>query len=109
MWLGDNPQRSLAENLTVEFVAISISLWTEDTSGKSYGKDEIVSFKNRHSHTFGYVDIQDNSHQSEWGTFPTPTYFLVNPNGIIEYASPSADYGYSIWDAMQEKIPRGDE
>ena len=53
--------------------------------------------------------MQDNSHQSEWGNFGTPTYFLVNPNGIIEFATPSAEYGYSIWDAMQEKIPRGDE
>ena len=35
--------------------------------------------------------------------------FLVNPNGIIEFATPSAERGYSIWDAMQEKIPRGDE
>ena len=109
MWLGDNPQRPLAENITVEFVAISISLWTEDTPGKSYGKDEIVSFKDKYSHTFGYVDMQDNSHQDKWGNFGTPTYFLVNPNGIIEFATPSADYGYSIWDAMQEKIPRGDQ
>ena len=38
MWTGDNPQRSIAENITVEFVAISISLWTEDTPGKSYGR-----------------------------------------------------------------------
>ena len=109
MWTGDNPQRSIAENITVGFVAISISLWTEDTPGKSYGRGEIISFKDEFSHSFGYVDLQDNSHQAEWGNFGTPTYFLVNPNGIIEFATPSAERGYSIWDAMQEKIPRGDE
>ena len=107
LWTGDNPQRSLPENITVEFVAISISLWTEDTPGKSYGREEIVSFKDEFSHSFAYVDMQDNSHQDAWGSFGTPTYFLVNPNGIIEFATPSADYGYTVWDAMEDNIPRG--
>ena len=107
MWLGDNPQRSTPENITVEFLAVSISLWTEDTAGKSYGQGEIIDFRANYNHNFAYMDMQDNSHQDDWGGFGTPTYFLIAPNGIIEYASPEADYGYSVWDAMQEKIPRG--
>lgn len=108
MWTGENPQRTTPENTTVEFLAVSISLWTEDTPGKSYGRDEIVSFREEFQHTFAYMDLQDNSHQDNWGGFGTPTYFLISPNGIIEYATPEADYGYSIWDAMNDKIPRGD-
>ena len=108
MWLGDNPQRTTPENVTVEFLAVSISLWTEDTAGKSYGKDEIVEFRSEYGHNFAYMDMQDNSHQDDWGGFGTPTYFLVSPNGIIQYATPEAEYGYTVWDAMQEKIPRGD-
>ena len=41
MWLAIIQQKSTPENVTVEFVAVSISLWDEDTDGKSYGKDEI--------------------------------------------------------------------
>ena len=51
---------------------------------------------------------QDNSHQDDWGGFGTPTYFLVAPNGIIEYVNLEADAGYTVWDAMDEKIPRGE-
>ena len=54
------------------------------------------------------MDMQDNSHQDDWGGFGTPTYFLVAPNGIIEYVNLEADAGYSVWDAMDEKIPRGE-
>ena len=55
------------------------------------------------------MDMQDNSHQEAWGNFGTPTYFLIAPNGIIEYVNLDADGGYTIWDAMNDKIPWGEE
>ena len=107
-WLGDNPPRSTPDNVSVEFLAVSISLWDEDTQGKSYGRTVIESFRNDNGHNFAYMDMQDNSHQDAWGNFGTPTYFLIGPNGIIEYVNLDADGGYTIWDAMEDKIPKGD-
>ena len=83
-WLGDNPPRSTPDNVTVEFLAVSISLWESGTDGKSYGRDVIQDFRNNNNHNFPYMDMQDNSHQEDWGGFGTPTYFLIAPNGIIE-------------------------
>lgn len=106
-WLGENPTRSTPNNITVEFVAVSISLWDENTEGKEYGRDIIIKFRTDFGHEFPYMDAQDNSHQDDWGRLGTPTYFLISPDGIIQYATPEASAGYSVWDAMEELIPRG--
>ena len=107
-WLGDNPPRSTPANVSVEFLAVSISLWDSDTDGKSYGRDVIQDFRDGNGHNFPYMDMQDNSHRDDWGGFGTPTYFLVAPNGIIEYVNLDADSGYTVWDAMEDNIPRGE-
>ena len=106
-WLGENPTRSTPNNITIEFVAVSISLWDENTEGKEYGRDIIIKFRTDFGHEFPYMDAQDNSHQDDWGSLGTPTYFLISPDGIIQYATPEASAGYSVWDAMEELIPRG--
>ncbi len=106
-WLGENPTRSTPNNITVEFVAVSISLWDENTEGKEYGRDIIIKFRTDFGHEFPYMDAQDNSHQDDWGSLGTPTYFLISPDGIIQYATPEASAGYSVWDAMEDLIPRG--
>ena len=106
-WLGENPTRSTPNNITVEFVAVSISLWDENTEGKEYGRDIIIEFRTNFGHEFPYMDAQDNSHQDDWGSLGTPTYFLISPDGIIQYATPEASAGYSVWDAMEDLIPRG--
>ena len=108
-WLGEDPPRSTPENVSVEFLAVSISLWNEDVAGKSYGRDVIVDFRNDNGHNFPYMDMQDNSYENAWGKLGTPTYFLVAPNGIIMYATPEASSGVSVWDAMNEEIPWGEE
>ena len=106
-WLGENPTRSTPNNITVEFVAVSISLWDENTEGKEYGRDIIIKFRTDFGHEFPYMDSQDNSHQDDWGRLGTPTYFLISPDGIIQYATPEASAGYSVWEAMEDLIPRG--
>jgi len=108
-WLGNGENsRSTPENVNVEFLAVSISLWSEGTEGKDYGRTVIQDFTSTYGHTFPYMDSQDNSHEDDWGRLGTPTYFLIDPAGIIQYATPEADANYAIWDAMEEKIPRGD-
>ena len=106
-WLGDNPTRSTPGNVSVEFVAVSISLWDENTEGKEYGRDIIIKFREDFGHEFPYMDAQDNTHQDDWGKLGTPTYFLISPDGIIQYATPEANQGYTVWDAMDDLIPRG--
>jgi hypothetical protein len=53
------------------------------------------------------MDDHDNSNQNVWEIPGTPTYFLIAPNGIIEYASPE-DNSKTVWDVMEDKIPRGE-
>ena len=54
------------------------------------------------------MDDQDESNKANWGDFGTPTYFLVAPNGLIKYVNLDAPGGYTVWDAMEDIIPRGE-
>ena len=103
-WLGDNPQRPMPEGISVEFLAVSISLWDESVSGKKYGRDVLIDFREEYGHDFPYMDMQDNSHQDDWGNVPTPTYFLIDPSGIIQYTNLETP-GYDFRDALDDIIP----
>ena len=53
------------------------------------------------------MDSQDNSHQSGWGNLGTPSYFIVSPNGIIEYTN--LETPELVWqEALENLVPRGD-
>ena len=105
-WTGENPTRPMPEGVVVEFLAVSISLWDETVSGKSYGRDVIVDFRTEYNHQFPYMDMQDNSHQDDWGNFGTPTYFIIDPDGIIQYTNLESP-GYDFRDALEDIVPRG--
>ena len=104
-YTGDMPRVNLAEGVTVEILAVSISLWDED-SGRDYGRTVIEQFRADFGHTFAYMDMQDNSHQDAWGNFGTPTYFIIDPSGIIQYTN--LEDGFDVREAMDSIIPRGD-
>ena len=120
-WLGVNgqdPTRSMPEGTSVQFLAVSISLWDESVPGKDYGRDVIIQFRdakdpdgdvtrNGGTHNFPYMDLQDNSHQDDWGNFGTPTYFIIDPSGIIQYTN-LEDPGYDFTDALEDIVPRGE-
>lgn len=105
-WTGENPTRPMGENITVEFLAVSIALHA-GADGWDYGQDEIKDFRTEYEHTFSYMDDQENDNRDEWGISGTPTYFLIAPNGVILYATPDAEQGMTVWDAMEDEIPRG--
>jgi len=107
-WLGEDATRSMQANQSVEFLAVSISLWDEGTAGKEYGRDQIEEFRLSNNHDFMYMDDQDDSNKDDWGDFGTPTYFLVAPNGLIKYVNLDAPNGYTVWAAMDDIIPRGE-
>ena len=102
-WLGENG-RSVPENTTVEFLAVAIALHPDSWD---YGQQEIIDFKTDYNQNFPFMDDHDNSNSGVWEIPGTPTYFLIAPNGIIEYASPEVN-SRDEWDAMEEKIPRGE-
>ena len=102
-WLGENG-RSVPENTTVEFIAVAMALYP---GSWDYGQQEIIDFKTDYNQNFPFMDDHDNSNSGVWEIPGTPTYFLIAPNGIIEYASPE-DNSRDVWDAMEEKIPRGE-
>lgn len=106
-WLGEDAPRPTPDNINVEFLAVSISLWEDTTPGKEYGKEEIVEFRDTYGLNFGFMDSQDNSHQSGWGNLGTPSYFIVSPNGIIEYTN--LETPELVWqEALENLVPRGD-
>ena len=104
-WL--NGGRSMPTNTSVQFVAVAFSL-NPEADGWEYSRDEITDFRETYDHTFGYMDDLDNTNRDVWGIDYTPQYYLIAPNGIIQFASPEASAGESIWDSMEINIPRGD-
>ena len=111
-WTGETPTRPMPDGTSVEFLAVSISLWDETVSGKDYGRSVIEDFRNqewgnnKQAHNFPYMDMQDNSHQDDWGNFGTPTYFIIDPSGIIQYTNLESP-GYDFRDALDDIVPRG--
>ncbi len=104
-YTGEMPRVNLAAGVSVEILAVSISLWDED-SGRDYGRDVIEQFRAEFEHDFAYMDMQDNSHQDAWGNFGTPTYFIIDPSGIIQYTN--LEDGFDVREAMDSIIPRGE-
>ncbi len=104
-WLEPG-SRSMPPDMDVQFIAVAFSL-NPDADSWEYSQQEIKDFRQEYDHIFPYMDDLDNSNRDVWGIDYTPQYFLVAPNGIIEYASPEAA-GDSVWDAMESVIPRGD-
>ncbi len=105
-WLG-NPD--IAEGLNVEFLAVSISLWDSSVEGKEYGRTVIQDFRSEHSHQFNYMDGQDNAYKDLWEVQGTPSYYLIAPNGIVQFSSPEGSSYSTVFDAMNDLIPTGDD
>jgi len=105
-WL-DGGSRSMPTNTTVQFLAVAFSL-NPGADGWDYSREEITNFRENYEHTFGYMDDLDNSNRDVWGIDYTPQYYLIAPNGIIQFASPEASAGENVWDSMEINIPRGD-
>jgi|TARA_B100001996_G_scaffold382947_2_gene376463 hypothetical protein len=101
-WMNN---RDITNGDSVEFLAVSINLGMK---GDDYTPANIVNFRNNYEHQFAYLDDLDNSVRDDWDIPGTPTYFLINPLGVIAYASPDAVAGETVWDAMDRIIPTGE-
>ena len=58
-----------------------------DIQGHDTSRAEIQDFRAEYNHNFPYVDDIDQDNMEEWGIPGTPTYFLIQPDGIIAWVS----------------------
>ena len=68
----------------VNFLASATEL---DIPGHETSRAEIQDFRAEYGHNFPYIDDIDQDNMKEWGIPGTPTYFLIQPDGIIAWVS----------------------
>ena len=77
----------------VIFIAIAVE-FVSDSS-----RAEIVEFRTQYNNDFRFVDDLDLSISKEWAVSATPSYFLVQPDGIVAWNSGVDKVG---WDAKEQ-------
>ena len=68
----------------VNFLASATEL---DIPGHETSRAEIQDFRAEYGHNFPYIDDIDQDNMKELGIPGTPTYFLIQPDGIIAWVS----------------------
>ena len=68
----------------VNFLASATEL---DIPGHETSRAEIQDFRAEYGHNFPYIDDIDQDNMKEWGIPGTPTYYLIQPDGIIAWVS----------------------
>ena len=81
----------------VIFIAVSVE-FVGDSS-----RSEIEDFRDSNEHTFVYVDDLDLDVVGKWDVGATPTYFLVQPDGLVAWNSGQAVNSIG-WDADKEEV-----
>ena len=79
----------------VIFIAVAVE-FVADTS-----RAEIIEFRSQYSNNFAYVDDLDISIAKKWDVSATPSYFLVQPDGIVAWNSNQATNSIG-WDPKEE-------
>jgi len=72
----------------VNFLASATEL---SIQGHDSSRAEIQDFRSDNNHNFPYIDDIDQDNMKEWGIPATPTYFLIQPDGIIAWVSDDAN------------------
>ncbi len=80
----------------VIFIAIAVEFVSESS------RTEIIDFRAQYNNNFLYVDDLDISIAEDWDVKATPSYFLVQPDGIVAWNSAQATNSLG-WDAKEEK------
>ena len=75
-----------------------------DIQGHDTSRAEIQDFRAEYNHNFPYVDDIDQDNMKEWGIPGTPTYFLIQPDGIIAWVS--ADSNEDLDQAITRLTPQ---
>ncbi len=85
----------------VNFIASATEL---DIQGHDSSRAEIQDFRAEYNHNFPYVDDLDQDNMKEWGIPGTPTYFLIQPDGIVAWNS--ADSNDDLAQAIVRLTPQ---
>jgi len=80
----------------VVFIAIAVEFVAESS------RAEIVDFRTQYENNFLFVDDLDIDIAKDWDVSATPSYFLVQPDGIVAWNSGQATNSIG-WDAKGEK------
>jgi hypothetical protein len=104
----------------VSFIASAAEL--TGLSGHDSSREEIMAFRDltpgemcrsgnvdcsdRDGQPFAipFIDDLDKSHMEKWGIGGTPTYILIQPDGMIAWASPDSQKG--LFEAINELVPQ---
>ena len=79
----------------VIFIAVAVEFVAETS------RAEIIEFRSQYNNNFAYVDDLDISIAKEWDVSATPSYFLVQPDGIVAWNSNQATNSIG-WDPKEE-------
>ena len=114
---GSNPQW---DGAIVNFIASVTEL---DINGHDSSRAEIVAFRDKmadsgqscagsdcgnrdgSAHAFPYIDDLDQDNMKEWKVGGTPSYYLIQPDGIIAWSS-SENQGEDLRDAIISMVTR---
>jgi len=80
----------------VIFIGVAVEFVAESS------RAEIIEFRSQYNHQFLYVDDLDIDIAKDWDVSATPSYFLVQPDGIVAWNSGQATNSLG-WDAKEEK------
>ena len=80
----------------VIFIAVAVEFVAESS------RAEIVEFRSQYNNNFLYVDDLDIGIAKDWDVAATPSYFLVQPDGIVAWNSGQATNSLG-WDAKEEQ------
>ena len=83
----------------VNFLASATELTGHDSS-----RAEIQDFRAGYNHNFPYIDDIDQDNMDKWGIPATPTYFLIQPDGIVAWNSD--DRSKTLAGAIEELTPK---
>ena len=81
----------------VIFIAVAVE-FVADSS-----RAEIQEFRDSNEHTFAYVDDLDVDIAGDWDVGATPSYFLVQPDGIVAWNSGKTSNSIG-WDAVNGEV-----
>ena len=80
----------------VIFIAVAVEFVAESS------RAEIVEFRSQYNNNFLYVDDLDIGIAKDWDVAATPSYLLVQPDGIVAWNSGQATNSLG-WDAKEEQ------
>ncbi|HII32160.1 MAG TPA: TlpA family protein disulfide reductase [Candidatus Poseidoniaceae archaeon] len=80
----------------VIFIAVAVEFVADSSI------TEVEEFRAQYNNNFLYVDDLDNDIAGDWDVSATPTYFLVQPDGIVAWNSGQATNSLG-WDAKEEQ------